>query len=226
MVFYDIFKYFSSIGCSISILCFGYNVWKYIKNFFQNRQSLAEFISDIRDSTDGIASKSVTKVLLVLAFIGLFITEPFIHQLVGVYNLKLLPSGTYCFYVEAIDYSSCNTYVLPAQIHIEKETEEVGDNKSRTYTYYYIEKVYFTNGGYLDTDYLDDVEIGDLTYYYDDDDNEWEITLLNKHAYSPYIEESNNANWVDITFFLIKAIPTAIIMLIVLVPEKKCVEED
>ena len=126
-------------------------------------------------------------------------------------NLKLKPEGTYCFYVEATrNYSK--TYTLPAQIRIEKESEEVGEGKERTYTYYYIEKVIFSNGGYLDTGDLGSVEINEASYFYDNEDNEWELVLLNEHAYSPNVKETNNATWFDISFLSLEIISISILI--------------
>ena len=96
------------------------------------------------------------------------------------------------------------SYTLPAQVRIEKETEEVDDNKSRTYTYYYIEKLFFTNGEVLDIEEWDSVEINKTSFHTDSDGNEWDLTLLNKHAFSPYAEETNNADWFDITILTLE----------------------
>ena len=145
---------------------------------------------------------NLTKNLIIISSVALLLTSPTIHQLVGINNIKLKPEGTYCFYVEAKKQGE-KTYTLPAKIRIEEEREEVSENKERIYRFYYIEKVYFPNGGWLDTEDLDEVELNEASYFYDDNDDEWELTLLNEHAYTPEVAETNNATWIQIVFLSI-----------------------
>lgn len=206
MFIYNIIETVSSIAVTLCTLTSVYYIWKMAKSFFQGQKlSFSDCIAPIRDLVGNLAG-SITKPLLIVSLIATIITSTAIHQLVGVHNLQLKPEGTYCFYVEANRYGA-NTYVLPAQVRVEKDTEEVSEGKKRTFTYYYIEKVFFSNGGWLDTEESEPTEINESTYYYDyDADDEWELVLLNEHAYSPYVPETNNADWLDITFLFIKVL--------------------
>lgn len=210
MFFYRLLKYVSFVA-DFSILIFLYYIYQAIKSFFKKQKwSFKEWIDEIGCELYGIAGKW-SQIILIISSIALLVTNTTIHQFVGINNLELKPEGTYCFYVEATSNSGKN-YTLPAQIRIEKESEEVGEGKERTYTYYYIEKVVFSNGGYLNTEDLESVKINEATYFYDNDDNEWELVLLNEHAYSPDIKETNNATWFDITFLSLEIISISILL--------------
>lgn len=148
--------------------------------------------------------------LLAFSLLGILITTPAVHQLAGIHDLDLKPEGTYCFYVEAQQHNG-DAYVLPAQIDVVKEKIEVDEGRSKTRTYYYIENVYFSNGGYLDASDGENDAIGQPSVFFDGE-NYWELTLLNEHAYSPYVQETDNADWLDIVFLLLKIIPTSILL--------------
>lgn len=207
MFIYNILKYVSSAASTICIISTGYYIYLLIRERF----SLNEWLDAIKHGVHSFAG-SKTKAILIFSLLATVITNTTLHQLVGIHNLHLKPEGTYCFYVEAKRYNG-KTYTLPAQISIERETEDVSDEKTKTYTYYYIEKVYFSNGGWLDTSGNEPVEIGESSYHYDyDADDEWELVLLNEHAYSPYVAETNNADWLNITFMLIEALPVSFLL--------------
>jgi hypothetical protein len=78
--------------------------------------------------------------------------------------------------------------------------------------------VYFTNGGYLDTDDGEPDEIDQASYFYEnfDDYASWDLVLLNEHAYSPYVHETNNADWLDLTFLSIETISFIIVLVALL----------
>ena len=221
MFFYQLLKCISW-PASFSILIILYYIYKAIKVFFKKQKwTFKEWIDEIGIELYSLAGKW-SQIILIVSSIALLLTNTTIHQFVGINNLKLKPEGTYCFYVEATrNYGK--TYTLPAQIRIEKESEEVGEGKERTYTYYYIEKVIFSNGGYLNTEDLERVEIDESSYFYDDEDNEWELILLNEHAYSPNVKETNNATWFDITILSIEIISISI-LLYALLKNKETVE--
>ena len=212
MFIYNLFEYISSIAVTLCVLTLGYYVWRAIRSLFKREKiTFSDWIGTIRNEVLGFAG-DITKSLLIISLVAIIITDAAIHQLVGIHNLHLKPEGTYCFYVEA-KRNGGKTYTLPAQIIIERETEDVSDEKTKTYTYYYIEKVYFSNGGWLDTSGNEPVEIGESSYHYDyDTEDEWELVLLNEHAYSPYVAETSNADWIDITFMLIKVLPISFLL--------------
>jgi hypothetical protein len=226
MFIYRILNYISSIAVILCILTVGFYVWKAVKSLFRREKlSFADWAGAMKNEILGFAG-NISIPLLIISLLATLITNTAIHQLVGIHNLHLKPEGTYCFYVEAHRYGA-KTYTLPAQIRIAKETEEVSEGKERTFTYYYIEKVFFSNGGWLEAECDEPVDIGESSSHYDSDtDDEWELTLLNEHAYSPYVTETNNADWLDVVFMLIDVIPIAFSLYILCRREQHYKEES
>lgn len=204
MFFYRLLRYASSLPVCICILGMGYYIFIALKSLCK-REHLPFSTWLDRIKAEANIAGSFTIPLLIIALCGVLITNTAVHQLVGIHNLNLKPEGTYCFYVEAHRYGG-KTYTLPAQISVEKETVEVSEEKSKTYTYYYIEKVFFSNGGWLDTSDNESVKIGESAHHWTADGEEWELTLLNEHAFSPSVTETNNATEIDIAFLLIEVI--------------------
>lgn len=209
MFIYRLLKY-ASYFVPICILVSGYYVWRAIRNLTRKDFSYTKWIGDIQRELCSFFGRYV-KPLLMISLISTLLTNAAVHQIVGVHNLKIKPAGTYCFYVEASRFDG-KTYTVPAEVKIEKETEEVGDNKERTYTYYYIKRLFFSNGTEIEIDVWDSVQINKATYHTDSNGGEWELTLLNKHAYSPQIEETNNASWFDITILSIEVLSVAFLL--------------
>ncbi len=208
MVFYRLLKYVSYFSY-LSILIILYYTFQAVCSLFRKQKlAFGEWIDKIGRELYGLAGKW-SQVILTISAIALLLTNTTIHQIVGINNLELKPDGTYCFYVEATNNYG-KTYTLPAQIRIEKQQQEER-GEERTYTYFYIEKIIFSNGGYLNTEDLDNVEISKPSYFYDGD-NEWELVLLNEHAYSPDIKETNHANWANITFLSLEIISISIML--------------
>lgn len=222
MIFYRLLKWLANIAY-FPILIVLYYVFKAIQGLFNKRKwTFNEWIEVIRRELYGFAG-NWTKNLIIASSIALLLTNSAIHQLVGVNNIRIKPEGTYCFYVEATRNGS-KTYTLPAQIRIEEYEEDEDERTKRVYRYYYIERVYFSNGGYLDTEDLDDVSINNPTVFYDNDDNEWELVLLNEHAYTPEVKETNNASWFSLSLLFIES-ASIIIILYTLSKSKKPTEE-
>lgn len=210
MIFYRLLKWLADIAF-FPILIVLYYVFKAIQGLFRKQKwTFNEWIEVIGRELYGFAG-NWTKNLIIVSAIALLLTNPAIHQLVGINNIRIKPVGTYCFYVEATRNGS-KTYTLPAQIRIEEYDEDEDEGRVRVYRYYYIERVYFSNGGYLDTDYLDDVDINKPAVFYDDDNNEWELVLLNEHAYTPEVKETNNASWLPMAFLFIEVVSIIIVL--------------
>lgn len=209
MIIYRLLWYIAFVA-DLSVLLIIYYTYDGIKDFIKGyRYSFNEWVDKIGNDINGLAGKYTT-IIMVISTIAMIITNTAMHQLVGVNDLRLKPTGTYCFYVEATKYGG-KTYTLPAQIRIETEIEEVSENSSRTYRYYFVDKVIFSNGGYLNTENMESIEINDRSRFYDNNDDEWELVLLNKHAYSPYVVETNNATWLDLMFLMIRVISIFIV---------------
>ena len=211
MFIYRLLGYVSNIASFICIITLGYYIFKAIRSSVKReRMSFKEWISDIKYEVQNFAG-NFTNVFLIISLIATLLTNTAIHQLVGIHNLKLKPEGTYCFYVEAHRYGG-KTYTLPAQIRVEKETDEVSEGKTRTYTYYYIEKVFFSNGGWLDAEDYEPDSINEPSYHYESKGDGWELVLLNEHAYSPNVEETNNADWFGITVMLLEVLSISFLL--------------
>lgn len=213
MFLYRLLQYVSFVA-DFSILILIYYIWVGIKH----RLSFGEWTSLIKHENANLLGH-YSQIILIVAAIAMLITNTAVHQLVGVNNLALKPEGTYCFYVEATRDSG-KTYTLPAQIRVEKESDEVAEGKTRTHTYYYIERVFFSNGGYLNTENCDYVDIGESTHYYDGE-NDWSLVLLNEHAYSPHVEETNNATWLEILFLMLESSCIGLLLYSLLKKENK-----
>ena len=211
MLIYKVLKNMAAISVFLCFITCAYYIWYAIKNLFKrDRLSFANWICMIKTAAEGFTGKH-TKLLLIISLFAALITNTAIHQLVGVHNLELKPEGVYCFYVEADLYGG-GTYTLPAQVRVELETEEISDDKTKTYRLYYIEKVVFSDGDWLDTEDCEPDTINEPSYFYDPYDNEWGLVLLNEHAYSPFISETNNAEWLDILLIFIDCLPILLIL--------------
>lgn len=100
--------------------------------------------------------------------------------LIGNRNLQLVPDGSYTYYVELTKISSGKTYTEPALIR------KYDDNG------FILERVYFANGGYITFDDTpQDLYIDEFVDVIDHKDNEYEVKLLNQHAYVKGVKESH-----------------------------------
>ena len=210
MFVYRLLKYASSALISICVILFGYYIWKAIRSAVKKEFSFTWWVNEINVELYSWFG-GYEKLLLIVTLVSTILTNAAVHQLVGIHNLKIKPEGTYCFYVEASRIGGKN-YTVPAEIKIEKETEEVRDNEERTYTYYYIERLFFSNGVEIEIDAWDSSQINEAAYHMDSNGNEWELTLINKHAYSPQMKETNNADWFDITILMIEVLSVSFLL--------------
>ena len=215
MFFYGALKIYSAIAYLVAVAVIGVSVWAVIKKRRAKepvtfRGWLQDLKHDVRTSFKGYAF-----LLLTAAILATLITRPTIHQLVGVHNLELKPEGVYCFYVDAYSYGK-KTYTLPAEVRVVKDYDYDED----PYIYYQIERVYFSNGGWLNTEDTEHAKIGDPFYFEDSQGKEWELTLLNEHAYSPYVTETDNATPRDIAWVILDVLPFAFLLFVSLIKEK------
>lgn len=105
---------------------------------------------------------------LLLVFVMLLSSNTVIVK-IGCDDIRAMPEGTYCCYVYATNNKD-KTYTLPAKVSKINRRE------------YYIENIYFKNGGYLyfaDGDYF---EFEDTAYEIDQSERGWHIKLTNKKA--------------------------------------------
>lgn len=118
----------------------------------------------------------VSLVSLLISFIILFSNNQFVIML-GCDDIRVMPEGTYCYYVYATNEKG-KTYTLPARINKIDRLQ------------YYVENVYFKNGGYLYFPNGDFFEYDDTFNNYDQSDKEWEIELTNNKTFHEKVEET------------------------------------
>lgn len=213
MLLYRLLQYaaaFVSFFCVVTVF---YWIYKAIQSKAKGWPfTIKDWVLQIQGETQGFFGKATT-IVIVVGLIGSIITNTAAHQLVGIHNLVLLPEGTYCFFVEISPSYEDDGITLPAKVSVEKEIEDVGNDRSKTHIRYYVKNVFLPTGENIDIDVLEPAEIGESVYHRDTSGNEWSITLLNKHGYSPYVEESNNASWIDILLWAIETVPVLIVFL-------------
>ena len=194
----------------LAILVVLYYVWRGFKYRLSTKQfSFNDWVGLIKREIYELLGR-YAQAALIIALIAMLCSNTAVHQIVGIHNLEFKPEGTYSFYVEAIRDDG-KSFTLPAQVRVEKETDEVAEGKRRTFTYYYIEKVCFSNGGYWNTKGTDPVDVNESTYYYDGEDG-WSLVLLNEHAYSPEIQETNNVTTISLLLLALRSISIAILL--------------
>ena len=114
----------------------------------------------------GINKIALIVVLLLCTFVLIFTENQLVWLVDGKTDLRIAPEGTYCYYVKAERDEGSKEYILPARV----EKDENG---------YYINNIYFSNGGYLFFDDGDFVDFNETFYASDQDDELWKIKLTN-----------------------------------------------
>ena len=153
-----------------------------------------EWLFEFVDLYKGYGKKLT--IFLIIASILTIITNSAIQAIFND-NIELKPEGTYCYYIEGT-VNEGETYTLPAKIvKIKNEYDDSDSYITYSYSNYYINAIYFPNGKYVS---FSDKEIylDTKTSCFDNYDNEWDIMLLNEHAYSKYVEESSYIDWKEI----------------------------
>ena len=133
-----------------------------------------------------------------------------------------MPEGTYCYYVHATNEKG-KTYTLPAkinkinEIYVEEDNENV---KKSSYTYYYLNNIYFENGGYLyfDSDYF---EYSEEICATDQGGNEWKIQLTSQKAFHPKVNETKPFKPTKLIFPFIEIITITIATILYVLNIKK-----
>lgn len=152
---------------SIFFLALIFNSWSYERNAIANK----------------ILGKSRVRVFItcLLLFVMIIFSNFDMYALFGGSDIRFMSDGRYCYNVSAHRFLS-NTYTLPASVR--KETNGFGNSK------YYIEKIYFKNGGYLVFDEDDYATLDDYNYLIDQNGEEWAVKLCNQHANHKDVLES------------------------------------
>lgn len=152
---------------SIFFLALIFNSWSYERNTIANK----------------ILGKSRARVFItcLLLFVMIIFSNFDMYALLGGKDIRFISDGRYCYNVSASRFLG-NSYTLPASIY--KETNAFGKSK------YYIEKIYFKNGGYLVFDEEDYITLNDYSYLVDQNGEEWMVELCNQRSNHTNVSES------------------------------------
>lgn len=113
------------------------------------------------------------------------IFNPNFYRLIEKDDVRTMPNGEYCYYVEVNREFDNSTYTLPAKIDIHRSDSG--------YMAYYLRNVYFNNGGYLDLGWDEEIELNKTFTFIDQNDELWEGTFTNKRCTPSPFAESNDA---------------------------------
>lgn len=181
-----------------------------IADFFKGKmQTLANwFESQKRDTQQSPGWRYGLITLYICTLMVYFATDTVTADILNFHDLRLKPDGQYCFYVE-VQQGSGKTYTLPAQVRVYFFEDK----------YYYVEKAYFSNGESLTFDCDEHIEIDEPTEL-SANGRAWKVRLLNEHAYSPYVHETNNAEIDDVLIMLARPIPVLLMLCLCVIPIK------
>lgn len=199
---YDIYNIannslFNGIAILSSLCCLSYIIYA-----LRNKE--VPFMSDTIFSNNKFSFKS-KKILaiiihLFLIFTLLFGSNYFVIKTFDSEDIRLMPDGTYCYYVKATNEKG-KTYTLPANI-------------SKTEDSYYVYNVYFDNGGYLYFHTGENFEFYETPEFEDQDEREWEIELTNWKTHHRKVNETEVSPSVDdYCRYIMVGLQTAIIIL-------------
>lgn len=164
----------------------------YLISILQKKTTFAECQRE-RNCESRFANVALGFVNLFVAFYCLF-ADSSILELMGVQDLERKPEGTYCFYVELS--TDTKTYTVPAEIWKSVDIHEYRDGDIERVESYHLNKVVFTNGSEIWFD--DEVELNKAVSVYSPRDEKYTCKLLNEHAYSPQIEETDTFGFGDV----------------------------
>jgi hypothetical protein len=179
------------------------SAWPFlIISFFYALFAAIEFVSSAKKQSHPLALdllygniKNLKAKTFLSSFVGLFIcflilfsSNQFVISL-GCEDIRVMPEGTYCYYVKATNENG-KTYTLPAKIEKILDTYEYDEGKTKTKTVYYINNVYFKNGGYL---YFEDcyTDYDTAEIFLDQRDRDWKIKITPYKAYHEKVLETN-----------------------------------
>ncbi|MEE0968591.1 MAG: hypothetical protein U0M06_04385, partial [Clostridia bacterium] len=201
---YDIYEGISNIplltgiGVLVAIFLTLYSFIPFTSLFSKNRKK--EFNQGLYLLTNEYHIPKIALViaLLVCTFVLIFSENQLVWLMDGKTDLRIAPEGTYCYYVVAGRDEDSNEYTLPAKIQKSDGT-------------YYVENVYFSNGGYL---YFNSYEYADFDETITDADQNgefWEIKITNFKASPP----NNMADYYELSFWrlFLSIVPSALMII-------------
>ena len=192
MFIFTILRLVSVIATLMCVVTLGYTSWQAIRALLKKEKvSFRIWIANIRQCLT-TPTNSSAKYFLIVGLLATIATSTIVHQFLGIHDLRLKPEGVYCFYVEATNNTG-KIYTLPAQIRVSMDYSD-----DETQMQYYVEKIFFSSGGFVETEDGEPAHLNKLTHHYDGEGNDWDFVLLNKHAYSPYVTETSTYNLTNI----------------------------
>lgn len=171
--------------------------------FFSNDFSIQFEIIEICNKifhNSRVRTLLITTIFIFLIFFGNFD----IYAICGGKDIRLLSDGRYCYNVKiSRENTNGKFYTLPASIR--KETEGFDESK------YYIEKVFFKNGGNLvfdgDNDY---VRYDGYDDFYDQDGVEWSVELTNTQTTHEKVKTSK-PDWLIVCITILEVLSASIL---------------
>lgn len=168
---YDIYEglhkasFFTGIAVLVAIFLTLYSIPPFASLFRKNKKT---FYQELYYLTNEYHINKIVLVILLLvcSFVLIFTESQLIWLMDGKTDLPIAPNGTYCYYVKAEREEYGEAYTLPAKIQKSDDT-------------YYIENVYFSNGGYLYLKNGENIEFNETFYCEDQDGDIWEMRLTN-----------------------------------------------
>ncbi len=126
--------------------------------------------------------------------ISLF-SNPNFYRFVGCEDIRTMPGGEYCYYVEVNREPDDRAYTLPAKVIVSKNeytsTNSDGEERTEHETGYRLAQVYFSNGGYLRVS--DEVFDVDKPFSFIDQDGDyWDCIFTNTRCDDAPFRESND----------------------------------
>ncbi len=123
--------------------------------------------------------------------ISLF-SNPNFYRFVGYEDIRTMPEGEYCYYVEVNREIDDRIYTLPAKVKVTNDE----------YTYYRLSEVYFSNGGYLRVN-DEELDVDEPFSFIDQDGDYWDCSFTNNRCSdAPFTEDGDTpvTNTVLLTF--------------------------
>lgn len=197
---------------AISFISVGFSLLFLVNCIYEKFSGYFTSCKEIMTSLVGSFFRIATVILSIGLCCTIFLNASF-QQKIGLYNYNLLKEGTYCFNIKVV--SSYNNEKLkgniyPAKIHISHEDDEIeGDyfDKHRTKINIFLDAIYVNNTiiKFDNFEYDIPISVNKKFYAIDNEENEYDLILLDKHAYSKHVKETNNCTKINILFLLIES---------------------
>ncbi len=139
--------------------------------------------------------KATSVGIFVLCLLIGFFSNPNFYRFVGCEDIRTMPGGEYCYYVEVNRELDDRAYTLPAKVIVSKNeytsTNSDGEERTEHETGYRLARVYFSNGGYLRVS--DEAFDVDKPFSFIDQDGDyWDCIFTNTRCDDAPFRESND----------------------------------